>query len=84
MSKLTVSVKTGQLQVARGVPVGKQRVQKLMQLHGICAKGKRRFKVTTDSLSTSCRFRQTWLQPRVRRSRAGQSLGRRYHVHRYR
>ena len=35
--------------LARGVPVGKQRVQKLMQLHGIRAKGKRRFKVTTDS-----------------------------------
>ena len=35
--------------VARGVPVGKARVQKLMQLHGIRAKGKRRFKVTTDS-----------------------------------
>jgi transposase InsO family protein len=29
--------------------VGKQRVQKLMQLHGIRAKGKRRFKFTTDS-----------------------------------
>ncbi|WP_275451969.1 IS3 family transposase [Pseudomonas syringae] len=29
--------------------VGKERVQKLMQLHGICGKGKRRFKVTTDS-----------------------------------
>jgi putative transposase len=35
--------------VARGIAVGKQRVQKLMQLHGIRAKGKRRFKVTTDS-----------------------------------
>ena len=35
--------------VARGIPVGKGRVQKLMQLHGIRAKGKRRFKVTTDS-----------------------------------
>jgi putative transposase len=35
--------------VARGVAVGKQRVQKLMQLHGIRAKGKRRFKVTTNS-----------------------------------
>ncbi len=34
---------------ARGVRVGKQRVQKLMQLHGIRAKGRRRFKVTTDS-----------------------------------
>ena len=35
--------------LARGIPVGKQRVQKLMQLNGIRAKGKRRFKVTTDS-----------------------------------
>ena len=35
--------------VARGIPVGKQRVQKLMQLLGIRAKGKRRFKVITDS-----------------------------------
>lgn len=29
--------------------VGKARVQKLMQLHSIRAKGRRRFKVTTDS-----------------------------------
>ena len=35
--------------MARGIRVGKERVQKLMQLHGIRAKGKRRFKVTTDS-----------------------------------
>jgi putative transposase len=35
--------------VTRGIAVGKQRVQKLMQLHGIRAKGKRRFKITTDS-----------------------------------
>ena len=28
---------------------GKERVQKLIQLHGIRAKGKRRLKVTTDS-----------------------------------
>ena len=35
--------------LARGLRVGKERVQKLMQLHGIRAKGKRRFKVTTDS-----------------------------------
>ncbi|BBI43529.1 hypothetical protein KPSA1B_102257 [Pseudomonas syringae pv. actinidiae] len=35
--------------LADGVRVGKERVQKLMQLHGICGKGKRRFKVTTDS-----------------------------------
>ena len=35
--------------LARGIRVGKDRVQKLMQLHGIKARGKRRFKVTTDS-----------------------------------
>ena len=35
--------------LTRGVPVGKDRVQKLMQLHGIRAKSKRRFKVTTNS-----------------------------------
>ncbi len=34
--------------LARGVRVGKGRVQKLMQQHGIRAKGRRRFKVTTD------------------------------------
>jgi putative transposase len=35
--------------LARGIRVGKDRVQKLMQLHGIRAKGRRRFKLTTDS-----------------------------------
>ena len=35
--------------LARGIRVGKDRVQKLMQLHGIRAKGKRCCKVTTDS-----------------------------------
>ncbi len=35
--------------LADGVRVGKARVQKLMQLHGIYGKGKRRFRVTTDS-----------------------------------
>ena len=33
----------------RGIRVGKDSMQKLMQLHGIRAKGKRRFRVTTDS-----------------------------------
>ena len=33
----------------QGIRVGKQRVQTLMQKHGIRAKGKRRFQVTTDS-----------------------------------
>ncbi|MFZ3117124.1 MAG: IS3 family transposase [Variovorax sp.] len=35
--------------LARGIRVGKHRVQELMQRHGIRARGKRRFKVTTDS-----------------------------------
>ena len=36
--------------LARGIRVGKQRVQRLMQQHGIQARGKRRFRViTTDS-----------------------------------
>jgi putative transposase len=35
--------------LVRGIQVGKDRVQKLMQLHAICAKGKRRFKLATDS-----------------------------------
>lgn len=34
---------------ADGVPVGKQRLQQLMRKHGIRAKGKKRFRVTTDS-----------------------------------
>jgi transposase InsO family protein len=33
----------------QGVPVGKQRLQRLMQEHGLHARGKRRFVVTTDS-----------------------------------
>jgi len=35
--------------LARGIWLGKERVQKIMQLHGIRAKGMRRFRVTTDS-----------------------------------
>ena len=35
--------------LARGIGVGKDRAQKLMQRHGIRARGKKRFKVTTDS-----------------------------------
>ena len=34
---------------AQGIRVGKLRVQQLMQQHGIRARGKRRFRVTTDS-----------------------------------
>ena len=35
--------------VARGMRVGKERVRKLMQRHGIKARGKKKFVVTTDS-----------------------------------
>ena len=35
--------------LARGIRVGKDRVQRLMQAHGIKARGKRKFVVTTDS-----------------------------------
>jgi transposase InsO family protein len=36
--------------IKRGICVGKQRVQRLMQKHGIQARGKRKFRViTTDS-----------------------------------
>ena len=35
--------------LARGIRVGKERVRKLMQRHGIRAKGRKKFVVTTDS-----------------------------------
>ena len=35
--------------LANGIRVGKERVRQLMSLHGIKARGKRRFKATTDS-----------------------------------
>ena len=38
--------------LAQGVRVGKERVRKLMALHGIRARGKRKFKATTDSNHT--------------------------------
>ena len=34
---------------ANGVRVGKERIQRLMKLHGIKARGKRKYVVTTDS-----------------------------------
>ena len=36
---------------AQGIRVGKQRVQRLMQKHGIQARGKRKFRVTTTAVS---------------------------------
>jgi transposase InsO family protein len=68
--------------LARDIRVGKERVQKLMQLHGIRAKGKRRFKVTTDSnhdlpIAPNCwTVSSQWPSPT--------GLGWRHHVHRHR
>jgi putative transposase len=39
----------GRALLARGIRVGKERVRKLMQRHGIKARGKRKFVVTPDS-----------------------------------
>jgi putative transposase len=44
---------------AQGIRVGKQRVQRLMQQHGIRARGKRRFRVTPPTAGTICRLRRT-------------------------
>jgi hypothetical protein len=44
--------------LGRGFRVGNERVQKLMQVHGITSKGKRRFKVTATA-TTTCRSRPT-------------------------
>ena len=67
----------------RGIRVGKDRVQKLMQLHGIRAEGKRRFKVTTDS-NHDLPVAPNLLEPRLLRARARQGLGERHHLHRHR
>jgi len=34
---------------SRGIRAGKERVRKLMKAHGLCARGKRKFKATTNS-----------------------------------
>jgi putative transposase len=34
---------------AQGIPVGKERVERLMREHGVVARGKRKFRATTDS-----------------------------------
>ena len=41
--------KMGKELLARGIRVGKEQVRKLMQRHGIKARGKRKFVVTADS-----------------------------------
>ncbi len=46
---------------AQGIRVGKQRVQRLMQKHGIQARGKRRFRCSPATASTVFRLRPTCL-----------------------
>ena len=46
--------------VARGIRVGKERVRRLMKQHGIRAKTKRKFVVTTDSKHNLPVWRLTW------------------------
>lgn len=48
--------------VARGIRVGKERVRKLMQRHGIKARGQRKFVVTTDSKHHTFPLQKTYLR----------------------
>ena len=43
----------------RGFPASKERVERLMREHGIRARHKRRYKVTTDSKHNLCRWPRT-------------------------
>jgi len=65
--------------LARGIRVGKQRAQKLMMLHGIPAKGRRRFKVTTDS-NHDLPIGAKPARAAVHCGTARQGLGGRFHV----
>jgi hypothetical protein len=65
--------------VRRGVRVGKQRVQRLMQKHGIHARGKRKFRViTTDSKHNLP------IAPNVPDRNFTPAMGGRLHLHRHR
>ena len=66
--------------LARGVRVGKEQVQKLMQLHDRRAEDKRRFKVTTDGnhdlpIAPNLQYRQFTVAGVL------QGLGGRHHLH---
>ena len=49
IAELTAGPRIWRALRAQGIRVGKQRVQKRMRQHGIRARAKRRFRVTTDS-----------------------------------
>ena len=54
---------------AQGIRVGKQRVQRLMQQHGIRARGKRRFRITTTDSRHGLPIAPNLLADRLRRLR---------------
>jgi putative transposase len=63
---------------AQGIRVGKQRVQRLMQQHGIRARGKRRFRVTTTdskpittSSALSATARSKFSSPTPKKAKVG-------------
>jgi HTH-like domain len=60
--------------LARGIRVGKDRVQKLMQLHGIRAKGKRRFKVISGGKVLSSKTKRSGNRVRQALKMAAMSL----------
>jgi putative transposase len=65
---------------AQGIRVGKQRVQKLMRQHGIRARGKRRFRVTTDSRHGLPIAPQP-AEPQLHRGCAQPGVDRRHHLY---
>ena len=65
----------------RGIRVGKERVHKLMKLHGIKARGKRKFKATTDS-NHELPVAENLLDRDVHAGGAGSRLDERHHLHR--
>ena len=67
---------------AQGIRVGKQRVQRLMQQHGIQARGKRRFRVVTTDSKHDLPIAPNVLDRNFTRGRAQPGVGWRLHVYR--
>ena len=69
--------------LARGIRVGKDRVQRLMHTHGIKARSKRKFVVTTDS-KHDLPIAENLLARDFTPSGARPGLDQRHHLHRHR
>ena len=69
---------------AQGIRVGKQRVQRLMQQHGIRARGKRRFRITTTDSRHGLPIAPNLLDRNFTVAAAQPGVGRRRHLHRNR